>query len=30
MQTSSMVRFVEKLPRLMCQFGVLSVSVDSW
>lgn len=27
---SSMVRFMEKLPRLICQFGVPCVSVDSW
>lgn len=30
LQASSMVRFVGKLPRLICQFGVSSVSVDSW
>ena len=26
----SMVRFMEKLPRLICQFGVPCVPVDSW
>ena len=26
----SMVRFMENLPRLICQFGVPCVPVDSW
>lgn len=30
LRISSMVRFMEKLPHLICQFGVPCASVDSW